>query len=187
MRVAGLKLAGVLAAACSRTPAPAAGQPPGSAPATSLPGSATAEPITSSPPVLPDGCWAGFSNDVDAAASSLARLEALAQRCASGLTALEPKPTLVELQAGRPQRHEFEVKSGAGCVRVLASGGADSADIGLELVDAQGIVRQRDTLRAPFALVPTFGTACLEPGKYAAVVSIAQGSATIALVAYAAE
>ncbi len=182
-----LTLAAFLAAACSRAPAPAAGQLPASTPAASLPASAAAAPIAAAAPVLPDGCWSGFSTDVDAAASPAVRLDALAQRCASGLSALEPKPALLELRAGQPQRHEFEVKSDSGCVRILASGGAEVADLGLELVDAQGNSRHKDSLRAPFALAPTFGTACLEPGKYAAVVSIAQGSGTIALLAYAAE
>jgi hypothetical protein len=181
-----LGLAGLVAAACSRTPVPAgAGQAPGSAVPESS--ASAAAPRAAATPVLPDGCWSGLSADVDAAAPPVAWLEALALRCASGLSALDPQPVLLEVGAGAPQRHEFEVKSGSGCVRVLASAGPPTGDLELELQDARGKSRHKDQLRARFALAPTFGTVCLEPGKYAAVVSVPEGRASVALRAYAAE
>jgi hypothetical protein len=155
-------------------------------PPSSASASASAASAAEVPP-LPDGCWSGLLSDVDAAASPSAWLEALAQRCASGLTALDAKPVLLELEAGQPRRHEFEVKSASSCVRVLASAGANAADLELELLDARGASRHKDSLRAPFALAPTFGTVCLEPGRFTAVVAVTRGRASVALSAYAAE
>jgi hypothetical protein len=181
-------LAAVLSAACSRTPAPAASQTAGSAPA-AVPLHASASSsgaTTAAAPALPDGCWSGLALDVDAAAAPLARLQALAERCADGLASLEPEPVVLEVGV-EPRRHEFEVESATGCVRILASGGAAVADLQLALADAKGKSLHEDSLRGPFAVAPTFGTACLEPGKYAALVRVAQGSATVALGAYAAK
>jgi hypothetical protein len=176
----------MLAAACSRTPAPASGQASGAGSMAPAPSAAPAVAASAPPnPALPDGCWAGLVSDLDASASAAVRLEALAQRCAHGLAALTPKPVLLELE-GAEARHEFEVKAESGCVRVLASGAGTLAELELAIVDAHGKPLHEDSLRGPFALAPTFGTVCLEPGKYAARVRVPTGSATVALAAYAA-
>jgi hypothetical protein len=89
------------------------------------------------------------------------------------------------LGAGQTKRHDFEIGSGTGCVRVLAAGGAGVSDLALDLFDGTEATRAADQLRAPFALAPASGNVCLEPGKYHAVVSVTSGSGSVALSAYA--
>jgi hypothetical protein len=91
------------------------------------------------------------------------------------------------LGAGQTKRHDFEVGSGTGCVRVLAAGGPAVSDLALDLFDEKAGPRGGDQLRAPFALAPSLGNACLEPGKYHAVVSVTSGAGPVAVSAYAAE
>jgi hypothetical protein len=135
--------------------------------------------------VLPDGCWSGFSSDVPSGAPPAERLKALAERCAQGMKPLQPAPAAAQLGSGKATRHDFEVGSATGCVRVLAAGGAGVIDLALDLFDGKDAPLGGDQLRAPFALAPAPGNVCLEPGKYHAVVSVISGTGTVAVSAYA--
>ena len=181
-----------VSAGCSRTPGPAgvaasspAASNTGVGSLASAPAAGSAQPALPSA-TLPDGCWSGFATDVPAGAP-LERLKALAERCAQGMKALEREPVALDLVAGQTKRHEFEVGSPAGCIRLLAVGGAGVSDLELDLRDARDASRGKDQLRAPFALAPGAGAICLEPGKYRALVSVSSGAGPVALSAYAAE
>jgi hypothetical protein len=154
-----------------------------SAPSPSSPAAAGASQTAA----LPDGCWSGFSSDVPGAAAPSDRLNALAERCAQGMKALERGAATVRLEAGQKKRQDFEVATGTGCVRVLAVGGSGIVDLGLDLIDASDKSRGADQLRAPFAMAPAQGNVCLEPGRYHAIVSVSSGAGEVALSTYAAE